>query len=68
MPPPAVTTQRERMPITATSPTFCAKPDWGKELKTGAAMVESMSARRPLAMRRESTLVRTIYPTAISLQ
>ena len=62
--PPAVTTKRLLTPVMATSPTFCAKALWVKVLRNGAMMLEAMSARRPSAMRRESTFVPAISPTA----
>ena len=65
MTPPAVTTNRDFTPVIATRPTFCANADCVNELNTGETAEESMSARRPFAMRFESTFVLTISPTAM---
>src|SRR5690606_8246201 len=63
--PPAVTPNRDRTPLLATRPTFWARADCGNELNTGATADESMSARSPSAIRRESTLVPITSPTAM---
>ena len=62
--PPALTTNRLFTPVMATRPTFCANALWVKELNTGDRALESMSARSPLAMRLEETLLPVISPTA----
>ena len=62
--PPVATTKRLLTPVTATRPTFWAKALWVNEPKIGANMLDSMSARRPLPRRFESTLVSMISPTA----
>ena len=49
MQPPAAVTQRERMPVTPTRPTFCENDVYGKVLKMPPMMVPMPSARRPRA-------------------
>src|SRR4051812_13776439 len=62
--PPAVTTNRLLTPVMATRPTFCAKALWVNPLKIGDTNEAPMSARSPLPIRRRSTRVLTISPTA----
>ena len=64
MPPPAATTNRLLMPVSATMPTFWAKALIGKPLKIGANAVAPMSARRPAAIRLFGICVPRIWPTA----
>ena len=63
--PPAVTTKRLLTPVIATSPTFWAKALCVKPLNSGARNEAPMSARRPSAIRRRSTSLSTISPTAM---
>ncbi len=63
--PPAATANRDRMPVIATRPTFCANADAGNELRNGATSVAAMSARRPSPTRFASTLVSSTSPMAM---
>ncbi len=64
MPPAAVATYRERTPVSATSPTFCANAVYGNVLKTPPSTVPRPSARSPSASVRRDTGRSTTSPTA----
>lgn len=64
MPPPAATTKRLRILVSATSPMFWAKALAAKPLRTGLSAVARPSARRPAARVGSSASRSTIRPRA----
>ncbi len=64
IPPPAATTKRLRIFVSATSPMFWAKALQANPLKTGLSAEASPSARRPAVSVRSSASRSTIRPRA----